>query len=106
MPPESRFLVQCHSSFPGRPVKEITIDEDQSLFEALREAGQPIASSCLGVAVCGRCLVRVRSGAESLSKVDAVERKVLLNEQADPDQRLACQCYVSAAGVALSTDYW
>ncbi len=82
------------------------MDDDQSLFEALREAGQPIASSCLGVAVCGRCLVRVRSGGECLSAIDAVEKKVLLNERAESDQRLACQCYVSGAGVVLSTDYW
>jgi ferredoxin len=87
-------------------VKEITVADDQSLFEALREAGQPIASSCLGVAVCGRCLVRVQSGAQSLSPIDAVERRVLLNEQAASNQRLACQCYVIAAGVGLSTDYW
>ncbi len=106
MPPESSFLVQCHSSFPGRAVKEISVHDAQSLFEGLREAGQPIASSCLGVAVCGRCLVRVQSGAESLSPIDAVERKVLLAERADPDQRLACQSYVEGPGVVLSTDYW
>jgi len=106
MPPESSFLMQCHSSFPGRAVKEICVYDDQSIFEALRESNQPIASSCLGVAVCGRCLVRVKSGIESLSPVDAVERRILLAEQADPDQRLACQSYVTAPGVVLSTDYW
>ena len=106
MHPESTFLIQCHSSFAGRAVKDLVIYADQSVFEALRCADQPIASSCLGVAVCGRCLVRVRSGADALSDIDPVERKVLLQHGADSDQRLACQTYVHKAGLALSTEYW
>ena len=79
---------------------------EQSIFEALREAHQPIASSCDGVAVCGRCVVSVLEGGDSLSAIDAVERAVLRKEQAGEHQRLACQSLVEGTGVVLSTDYW
>ncbi len=80
--------------------------EEQTLFEALRAAEHPIASSCDGAAVCGRCVVSVLEGAQSLSAMDAVERAVLRNEGAQEHQRLACQSFALGTGIVLSTDYW
>ncbi len=79
---------------------------DQSLFAALRKADQPIASSCLGVAVCARCLVRVQAPEGALSSIESVEARVLAGAGADSDQRLACQTFVLGPGVSLRTDYW
>jgi len=106
MPPISSQLIHCRSGFPGRPEKEVAVAEAQSLFEALRQAEQPIASSCDGAAVCGRCVVSVLDGAQSLSAMDAVERAVLRNEAAHEHQRLACQSFALGPGIVLSTDYW
>ncbi len=79
---------------------------DQSVFQALRDAHQPIASSCDGVAVCGRCVVSVLEGSASLSEADAVEQAVLRKEDAKTGQRLACQSFVTGPGLVLNTSYW
>jgi ferredoxin len=106
MPPNPSHLIRCRSGFPGRPDKEVAVAEDQTLFEALRAAEHPIASSCDGAAVCGRCVVSVLEGAQSLSEMDAVERAVLRNEGAQEHQRLACQSFALGPGIVVSTDYW
>ena len=43
---------------------------------------------------CGICLVKVLSGAEGLSAPTAGEQDFLRAMQADPQERLACQCRV------------
>jgi adenylate cyclase len=106
MPPSSRQVIHCRSAFPDRPEKELPVEADQSVFEALRQAHHPIASSCDGVAVCGRCVISVLEGARALSDMDAVEQAILRKEGADKNQRLACQSHVEGPGVVLSTDYW
>lgn len=106
MPPSSHHLIRCRSAFPGRPERELPVEAEQSIFEGLRQAEHPIASSCDGVAVCGLCVISVLAGADSLSEIDAVERALLRKERAGKHQRLACQSYVEGPGVILSTDYW
>jgi len=59
-----------------------------SLLEAARLAGLPLASVCGGEGFCGRCLVRVVSGA--VSALTATERDELEPEQLAEGFRLAC----------------
>jgi ferredoxin len=64
-----------------------------SLLNALLSHGVPIQNLCGGKAQCGRCLVKIRSGAAFLSPLRQEERSKLQSLGAGPDHRLACQCY-------------
>jgi len=81
-------------------------EHGESLFETLRRCDQPVASSCRGNVVCGRCIVRVIDGAQNLSTMDSEERAVLVREGAADDERLACRAYVEGGEVTLTTGYW
>ena len=43
---------------------------------------------------CGACMVRVKEGAENLSKMEESEQDFLETMAAEDDERLACQCKV------------
>ena len=107
MAPDDRaVLFVCRSRWPNRPERTIAATRGETLFNALRLANHPIASSCAGDLVCGRCVVRVIEGADSLSEIEEEERSVLLRESAGPNDRLACRAIPRQAGVVLSTGYW
>jgi ferredoxin len=78
----------------------------ESLFETLKRCDQPVASSCRGNVVCGRCIVRVVKGGQNLSTMEDEERAVLLREGAADDERLACRAYLEQDEVTLTTGYW
>jgi len=79
--PEITFL-------PGG--KRVPAGEGETIFDAARAAGVPIASSCFSEARCGSCLVRVVRGAESLGKIRIDEKDHLPG----PGYRLACRARV------------
>lgn len=80
------------------------------LFEALREADIPIASSCQGELVCGRCKIKVLSGQENLSEMttDEMRMNVRLSWENESKKivRAACGARIMEGTVELSTDYW
>ena len=76
---------------------------DQTLYDALRAGGRPIASACTGDAVCGRCTVRVFSG--KISALDENEANVLKNQGVEPGMRLACMVRAQS-DLVVGTDYW
>ena len=61
-----------------------------SILEHARKLGVEIASECGGLGTCGRCVVRIEKGAESLNERTDLERKHNL----EPDERLACQARI------------
>ncbi len=64
-----------------------------SLLNLLLSHGFPIDTICGGRAQCGRCVIRVLSGAEYLSPRKEQEERKLASLGASADMRLACQCY-------------
>ncbi len=74
------------------------------LFSALRAGGVPIASSCTGRRICGRCIVRVEGG--EAGRIAADEAEVLTRDGAAPDERLACRVFVEDDGLIVSAGYW
>ena len=76
-----------------------------TLIEALVGAGLPVASSCKGDGVCGKCRVRVLAGSEHLTPENEVERRRRQQLGYSTDQRLSCQ--TGATGdVTVDTSYW
>ncbi len=64
-----------------------------SILNILLKGGFPIDTICGGKAQCGRCLIRVRSGAAMLSPMRERESGKLKELAAGPGARLACQCH-------------
>ncbi|MCB0366499.1 MAG: (2Fe-2S)-binding protein [Bdellovibrionaceae bacterium] len=84
---------------------KITSQAKATLMESLLSAGRPVASSCGGEGVCGRCRVQVVSGSENLSAETMVETR-RKNELAIPaGERLSCQAYV-LGDVSVDAPYW
>lgn len=69
-----------------------------SLLRALQDAGQPIATSCGGVATCALCRVTVVSGREHLTPLVETELAHLGSIAKIVGLRLACQAKLTGAG--------
>lgn len=105
----SEPVIVCVSSFPGRPPREVPWPDDApTALHALRAGHQPIASSCAGETVCGRCGVFVEGGGDGLAPPDDVEATILSVLHEEPSARLACRVRRDdVAGVlTLRTNYW
>lgn len=76
-----------------------------TLLEAARRAGLPMASACGADGICGRCGLRVLTGAGALSAESADETEVKRRNRIDPDLRLACRAGVHGP-VAVTASYW
>ena len=88
--------------------EEVLLGGHGSLMYQCLVAGFPVASSCAGRGACGRCVVQVLEGLDTLTPPDAHECLVLARNRAAPDERLSCQSRLrfSAARVVITTGYW
>ena len=64
-----------------------------SLLNLLQRNGIPIETICGGRAQCGRCLVRIPKGGETMNKKNQAEIARLGALKAGEDMRLACQSH-------------
>ena len=85
--------------------KTIAGNKIDTLFQILRANDIPVASSCLGDGVCGKCRLTVTAGSEFLSPVEPLEKKLSEKYQLSENQRISCQCSISGDVVVTST-YW
>lgn len=72
------------------------------LMEALLMAGVPVASSCLGDGICGKCRVHVIG---MLMATLTLEIETLKRNSAEADERLSCQIKVQN-DIQVTTSYW
>lgn len=79
--------------------------EGETIFDAARRAGVPLANSCGALGVCARCCVRVLSGADHLAPPTTIESSVSERRGLSPDERLACQAVVRGE-CEVTTGYW
>jgi ferredoxin len=79
-----------------------------TLMALCQAAGLPVASACSGRGACARCLVTVLSGTGALSHPESRERRLLARLEAEPNQRISCQCRMSdpSVDVVITTGYW
>lgn len=77
----------------------------ETLMDAVRRAGLPLASACGADALCGRCGVRVLSGAESLGAESPDETRAKQRNRIDPELRLACRARI-AGDCVVGASYW
>jgi adenylate cyclase len=80
----------------------ITAARGLSILEISRQSDIPHASACSGRGRCGTCRIRVVSGLELLSPVEARETKTLhMIGATGPDIRLACQAILTGGRVTV-----
>jgi len=83
------------------------LDGPGTLLAQCLAAGLPVASACSGRGACGRCVITILHGAESLESPNSKEAEVLVRNGAGSDQRLSCQCEPpAAADLLITTGYW
>jgi adenylate cyclase len=73
--------------------REVPASPVISVLNLLLQQGVPIQTRCGGRAQCGRCLIKVLAGAESMSPRSRAESLRLAALSAAEDMRLACQSY-------------
>lgn len=83
----------------------IEVASGENLMQALLNASIPVASSCYGDGVCGKCRMEVLSGAENLSKPTPLEDMIKERLGMDKALRISCQTRVEG-DVTVDTSYW
>ena len=96
---------QCRVRFEpfGR---QVDVPRGRRLYDLATQLKLPLAASCGGEGICGRCGVRVYpSGQEALSPERPAETARKTANRIDPGLRLACLT-VARGDVVVTTDYW
>ena len=91
------ILPQLNKTLEGTP--------EETLFHILRRHDIPVASSCLGDGICGKCRVTVIGDMKGLSAPTQLEQKLIAKYQLSAEQRISCQCR-GLADISLRTTYW
>ena len=86
-------------------MESIEIEAGQTVYEAADKSGRPLASSCSGNFVCGKCNVQVLEGAAHCSEPKASEKDLLEREGHSALDRIGCQTRVYGDCV-VTTRYW
>ncbi len=83
----------------------IEVQNGENLMQALLRHNIPVASSCNGKLVCGKCHIKVVSESYNLSRQSQEEREFKEIKSIDSSERMACVCLVEG-DVCLDTPYW
>jgi 2Fe-2S ferredoxin len=97
--------MSCKVSFAKKDLKPLEVSSHSNVMKALLENGRPVASSCGGEGVCGKCRVTVLAGSENLTPANDTERFLKEREHLGPQERISCQCEI-VGDVQLDTRYW
>ena len=84
---------------------DIEVEIGANLMEALLAREVPVASSCGGQAVCGKCRIQILQGKENLSLVGSDEKTLCGKLSIPSDERLSCQARLKG-DVLVDTAYW
>jgi 2Fe-2S ferredoxin len=83
----------------------VSVDGKTTLLQAAQKAKLPVGQSCRAEGICGRCGLRVVSGAENLSGEQPQEARVKSANRVEAGMRLSCQARVQGP-VTATADYW
>lgn len=85
--------------------KPIFIEEGSNLMKALLDAGLPVASSCGGDGICGKCRITILAGMEHLSLPSGQEEFLSKKMNLKSNERISCQVKIKG-DVILDATYW
>lgn len=78
----------------------VTVPAGTRIIEISEKVGAGITYGCRE-GECGTCLTRIETGSDQLSEPSALEQRVLRENMAGRDERLACQCQVLSGEVIV-----
>ncbi|MFD2175217.1 MULTISPECIES: ferredoxin FdxC [Rhodobacter] len=78
----------------------VNVPPGTRIIEMSEKVGSGITYGCRE-GECGTCLTHVLEGAENLSEPSALEMRVLSENLAGSDDRLACQCRILGGNVKV-----
>ena len=82
----------------------VDFEPKKSLMDNLRDQDIPVASSCGGEGICGKCRMRI-STEEILQEPSELEINTLETNGGEPGERLSCQLYLNE-NASVETNYW
>ena len=85
--------------------REIVVEKGANLMKALLSAGLPVASSCLGDGICGKCRIYIIEGFENLTPMNAVETILRDRLKVPREQRISCQSEI-IGDIRVDASYW
>lgn len=74
-------------------------------MQALLDAGLPVASSCRGDGVCGKCRIEITEGQKNLSPETDHEKFLRDRFSIPKNQRVSCQTQIEG-DITVTTSYW
>lgn len=83
----------------------LVVDDGSNLMQALLEAGLPVASSCRGDGVCGKCRIEIIEGQTQLSPENDREKFLRERHNIPKSERISCQVQVLGK-IKIHTPYW
>ena len=88
-----------------KPLEAIECSTGSNLMATLNEHEVPVASSCKGDGICGRCRIKVLEGSKNLSEINAREKVLRNTHNLSSNERISCQTFVNG-DVTVDTLYW
>ena len=85
--------------------KSLVVEQGANLMDELLKAGLPVASSCDGDGVCGKCRIKILKGAENLGKRNEIEIFLMEQNSYSTEFRISCQTQV-LGDIEVDATYW
>ncbi len=83
----------------------VSVEEGANLMQELLRAGLPVASSCHGDGICGKCRIVILEGKDHLSPPNTTEMILCQRLKVPSECRISCQTKVFS-DVKVDTSYW
>jgi 2Fe-2S ferredoxin len=103
MAPASKEIMPFIQFIKNR--QPIFAEEGSNLMKALLNAGLPVASSCGGDGICGKCRITILTGMEHLSLPSGQEQFLAKKLNFKATERLSCQVLLKG-DVTVDATYW
>lgn len=85
--------------------RSLEVQPNKTVMQHLLEAKIPVASSCGGEGVCGKCKVIVLSSDSTLTAPTETEKLTSRRLKIQKGERLSCQCS-PLKDLQIKTTYW
>ena len=95
--------------FAKKNRKDLQIAQGEVLMKGLLAQQVPVASSCKGEGICGKCRMMIIKGTEFVSPISEVEVNLIQKNKFPTGSRISCQVTVLGGEkdiIEVDTGYW
>ncbi len=84
--------------------RSFVADENKTLLENLQDQAIPVGSSCGGVGICGKCVLKIENCKQPMTSEE--QEYFAVNHQPSPQHRLSCQITACKDDLTVQAPYW